>query len=108
MLTDVYIKIINEKMNMEFWMAGFLVIPKVYAVIASPFNKPLIHTSLTYPKLNMDGFSVLDGSLGYQDSTQEVEFPPCIALITLLKRPVLTMFKYLTVALNYPVVVFSD
>ena len=38
MQTDVYIKIINEKMNMEFWMAGFLVIPKVYAVIASPFN----------------------------------------------------------------------
>ena len=37
MQTDVYIKIINEKMNMEFWMAGFLVIPKVYAVIASPF-----------------------------------------------------------------------
>ena len=33
MQTDVYIKIINEKMNMEFWMAGFLVIPKVYAVI---------------------------------------------------------------------------
>jgi hypothetical protein len=26
-------------MNMEFWMAGFLVIPKVYAVIASPFSK---------------------------------------------------------------------
>ena len=39
MQTDVYIKIINEKMNMEFWMAGFLVIPKVYAVIASPFNE---------------------------------------------------------------------
>ena len=38
MQTDVYIKIINEKMNMEFWMAGFLVIPKVYAVIASPFK----------------------------------------------------------------------
>ena len=38
MQTDVYIKIINEKMNMEFWMAGFLVIPKVYAVIASPFS----------------------------------------------------------------------
>ena len=43
MQTDVYIKIINEKMNMEFWMAGFLVIPKVYAVIASPF------TYLTFP-----------------------------------------------------------
>ena len=41
MQTDVYIKIINEKMNMEFWMAGFLVIPKVYAVIASPFRRLL-------------------------------------------------------------------
>ena len=39
MQTDVYIKIINEKMNIKFWMAGFLVISKVYAVIASPFNK---------------------------------------------------------------------
>ena len=38
MQTDVYIKIINEKMNKKFWMAGFLVIPKVYAVIASPFS----------------------------------------------------------------------
>ena len=38
MQTDVYIKIINEKMNIKFWMAGFLVIPKVYAVIASPFS----------------------------------------------------------------------
>ena len=25
-------------MNKKFWMAGFLVIPKVYAVIASPFR----------------------------------------------------------------------
>ena len=25
-------------MNIKFWMAGFLVIPKVYAVIASPFS----------------------------------------------------------------------
>ena len=25
-------------MNKKFWMAGFLVIPKVYAVIASPFT----------------------------------------------------------------------
>ena len=39
MQTDVYIKIINEKMNKKFWMAGFLVIPKVYAVIASPFRR---------------------------------------------------------------------
>ena len=47
MQTDVYIKIINEKMNMEFWMAGFLVIPKVYAVIASPFKNKIIYES--YP-----------------------------------------------------------
>ena len=26
-------------MNIKFWMAGFLVIPKVYAVIASPFSR---------------------------------------------------------------------
>ena len=38
MQTDVYIKVINEKMNIKFWMAGFLVIPKIYAVIASPFS----------------------------------------------------------------------
>ena len=25
-------------MNKKFWMAGFLVTPKVYAVIASPFS----------------------------------------------------------------------
>ena len=36
-------------------------------------NRPLVHTSFTYPKLNMDGFSVLNGSLGYEDSTQEVQ-----------------------------------
>ena len=41
MQTDVYIKIINEKPNKKFWSAGFLVIPKVYAVIASPFNWPV-------------------------------------------------------------------
>ena len=41
MQTDVYIRIINEKMNKKFWMAGFLVIPKVYAVIASPFRKSI-------------------------------------------------------------------
>ena len=28
-------------MNIKFWMAGFLVIPKVYAVVASPFSKHL-------------------------------------------------------------------
>ena len=36
-------------------------------------NKPLIHTSFTYTKLNMDDFSILTGLLGYLDSTQEVE-----------------------------------
>ena len=45
MQTDVYIKIINEKMNKKFWMAGFLVIPKVYAVIASPFSLRLVRKS---------------------------------------------------------------
>ena len=35
-------------------------------------NRPLVHTSFTYPKLNMDGFSVLNGSLGYVDSTQKI------------------------------------
>ena len=48
MQTDVYIKIINEKMNMEFWMSGFLVIPKVYAVIASPFRNRNHITSVFY------------------------------------------------------------
>ena len=42
MQADGYIKIINEKMNKKFWMAGFLVIPKVYAVIESPFRKKII------------------------------------------------------------------
>ena len=37
-------------------------------------NRPLIHTSFTYPKLNMDGFSVLGGLLGCVDSTEEVEW----------------------------------
>jgi hypothetical protein len=35
-------------------------------------NRPLVQTSFTYPKLNMDGFSVLNGSLGYGDSTQKI------------------------------------
>ena len=37
-------------------------------------NRPVTHTSLTYRKLNMDVFSVLNGSLGYVDSTQEVKW----------------------------------
>ena len=39
-------------------------------------DKPLIHTSFTYSKLNMDVFSVLTGPspLGYEDKTQEVEW----------------------------------
>ena len=36
-------------------------------------NKPLIHTSFAYSKLNMDDSSILTGLLGYLDSTQEVE-----------------------------------
>ena len=36
-------------------------------------NTPLIHTSFTYSKLNMDDFSIQSGLLGYLDSTQEVE-----------------------------------
>ena len=36
-------------------------------------NRLLVHTSFTYRKLNMDGFSVLNGSLGCQDSTWQVE-----------------------------------
>ena len=37
-------------------------------------NRPVAHTSFTYRKLNMDVFSVLNGSLGYVDSTQEVKW----------------------------------
>ena len=37
-------------------------------------NTPLIHTSFTCSKLNMDDFSVLAGPLEYVDSTQEVEW----------------------------------
>ena len=37
-------------------------------------NRPLAHTSFMYRKLNMDSFSVLNGSLGYVDSTQKVEW----------------------------------
>ena len=37
-------------------------------------NRPLIQTSFTYPKLNMDNFSGPGGPLGYGDSTQEVEW----------------------------------
>jgi hypothetical protein len=35
-------------------------------------NMPVAHTSFTYRKLNMDGFSVLNGFLGYVDSTQKI------------------------------------
>ena len=47
--------------------------------ILTPFsyltpNRPLVQTSFTYPKLNMDGFSPLSASLGYEDSSQEVEW----------------------------------
>ena len=43
-------------------------------VCINTYYRPLVHTSFTYLKLNMDGFSLLDGSLGYVDSTQEVEW----------------------------------
>jgi hypothetical protein len=45
---------------------------KIHFFILTP-NTPLIHTSFTYSKLNMDNFSTLTGLLGYLDSTQEVE-----------------------------------
>ena len=32
----------------------------------------MTHTSFTYQKLNMDCFSVLNGFLGYPDSTQKI------------------------------------
>ena len=51
MQTDVCIKIINEKMNKKFWMAGFLVIPKVYAVIASPFSEKKTWVQIKPPLL---------------------------------------------------------
>ena len=35
-------------------------------------NRPVIHTCLTYPILNMDDFSALYGPLGCIDSTQKV------------------------------------
>ena len=35
-------------------------------------NSPLVHTYLTYPKLNMEGFSVPNTFLGYGESTQEI------------------------------------
>ena len=37
-------------------------------------NRPLVHTSFMYPKLNIDGFFDLNGSLGYEGSTKEVEW----------------------------------
>ena len=33
-------------------------------------NRPLIHTCFTYPKLNMDDFSVQAGPLGHGDNTK--------------------------------------
>ena len=43
------------------------------SVLLTP-NTPLIHTSFTCSKLNMDDFSVPAGPLGYVDSMQEVEW----------------------------------
>ena len=42
---------------------------KIYSLTP---NRPLAHTSFTYRKLNMDDFSVLNGFLGYVDSTQKI------------------------------------
>ena len=47
------------------------IIYKFFCVPLTP-NRPLAHTSFTYRKLNMDGFSVLNGFLGYPDSTQKI------------------------------------
>ena len=38
-------------MNKKFWMAGFLVIPKVYAVIASPFSEKKTWVQIKPPLL---------------------------------------------------------
>ena len=37
-------------------------------------NRPLIHTCLTYPKLNMDDFSVQAGPLGHGYSTKKISW----------------------------------
>ena len=44
---------------------------EMFTIALTP-NRPLVHTSFTYPKLNMDSFSVLNSSLGYVDSTQKI------------------------------------
>ena len=36
-------------------------------------NTAVIQTSFMYPKLNMDGFSDVNCSLGYEDGTRKVE-----------------------------------
>ena len=42
-------------MNIKFWMAGFLVILKVYAVIASPFNMAINQKVLDNKILDLTG-----------------------------------------------------
>ena len=44
-----------------------------FSYVLTP-NRPLAHTSFTYRKLNMDGFSALNDFLGYVDTTQEKEW----------------------------------
>ena len=39
--------------------------------LALTANRPLIHTCFTYPKLNMDDFSVQAGPLGHGYSTKK-------------------------------------
>ena len=44
-------------MNKKLWMAGFLVIPKVYAIIASPFSDLKIFGNRMLFRLVPEGFS---------------------------------------------------
>ena len=48
-----------------------LPIKSLFLNVLTP-DRPLAHTSFTYQKLNMDGFSVRNGFLGYPDSTQKI------------------------------------
>ena len=61
-LWNIWVKQASDA-QLEAWIQGGLRLLKYKA-----------HTSFTYRKLNMDIFSVLNGSLGYLDSTQEVEW----------------------------------
>ena len=45
----------------------------IYCELLLTPNRPLVHTSFTYPKLNMDDFSVLAGLLEFVDRIKDVE-----------------------------------